>query len=187
MFRAPSITRLVAPLLLACVALALPSSAPAATPCADAAIIPTKTNSGHVRAATLCLINQERTSRGLAPLSSSRHLQKAATRYSQLMVSQRFFGHVSPGGSTLVKRVRKGTRYLRGARSWALGENLAWGSGPFSTPAHTVVAWMRSQGHRRNILTSRFRHIGIGIATGAPRSTNGLQAATFTTDFGRRS
>jgi len=173
--------------MLACMALALPSAASAATPCPDAEIMPTKTNSGKVRAATLCLINQERTSRGLSQLRSSRHLQKAATRYSQLMVAQRFFGHVSPSGSTLVKRVRKGTKYLRGARSWALGENLAWGSGRFATPASTVVAWMNSPGHRRNILTRRFRHIGIGIATGAPVATNGLKAATYTTDFGRRS
>jgi uncharacterized protein YkwD len=173
--------------LLAFAALTFPSGASAATPCADAGITPSKANTGQVRDATLCLLNQERTSRGLAPLKSNRLLLKVARRYSQLMVAERFFAHVSPGGSTLVKRVRKGTRYLRGAHSWALGENIAWGSGRFATPANTVRAWMISPGHRRNILTPRFRHIGIGIATGAPFATHGLPAATYTTDFGRRS
>lgn len=172
---------------MACLAVAFPSAASAAAPCADARILPSKTNTGQVRAATLCLLNQERTSRGLAALSANRHLQKAARRYSQLMVSRRFFSHRSPRGSTLVTRVRRGTGYLRGSRSWALGENIAWGSGSRATPARTVRVWMNSPGHRRNILTARFRHIGIGIATGAPRSTNGLEAATYTTDFGRRS
>lgn len=149
--------------------------------------MPSSANGVQVRDATLCLLNQERTSRGLAPLKSNRYLLTAARRYSQLMVRERFFGHVSPGGSTLVSRVRKGTKYLRGARSWKLGENLAWGSGQLATPAYTVKAWMRSPGHRRNILTPRFRHIGIGVVLGAPAKTNGMAAATYTTDFGRRS
>ncbi|MDQ3675703.1 MAG: CAP domain-containing protein [Actinomycetota bacterium] len=177
----------LAPLLLVCAVFALPSGTAAASPCSYAQLIPSSTNGAQVRAATLCLINHERTRRGLAPLKSNRHLLKAAGRYSGLMVNERFFGHVSPGGSTLVNRVRKGTTYLRGARRWALGENLAWGSGKLATPSYTVKAWMNSPGHRRNMLTPGFRHIGIGVVTGAPVATKVLAAATYTTDFGRRS
>lgn len=148
--------------------------------------MPTRTNSTHVRAATLCLINQQRASRGLAPLTSSRQLAKAARRYSRLMVRKRFFGHISPGGSTLVSRVRKGTSYLRGANGWALGENIGWGSGALATPARTIKSWMSSSLHRRNILRPGFRHVGIGVASGAPRPTRGFAAATYTADFGRR-
>jgi len=180
------VARRLAPGLLACAALAFPSSASAATPCADAGLMPTRTNSTQVRAATLCLMNQQRASRGLAPLKSNRQLLKAARRYSRLMVRKRFVGHVSPGGSTLVSRVRKGTRYLRGANGWALAENIAWGSGARATPALTVKSWMSSSAHRRNILRRDLRHIGIGVASGAPRRTSGFAAATYTADFGRR-
>ncbi|HWC25664.1 MAG TPA: CAP domain-containing protein, partial [Solirubrobacteraceae bacterium] len=88
---------------------------------------------------------------------------------------------------TLTSRVRGGTSYLRGRlASWSLGENIAWGSGERATPQEIVRAWMRSPGHRRNILERRFRNIGIGVATGAPGDVSGRPAATYTTDFGQR-
>jgi len=173
--------------VLACAALALPAASSAATSCPDADLQLASSSFSRGRAATLCLINGERTSRGLAPLSSSRHLLKAAQRYSRLMVRERFFSHVSPSGSTLAGRVRRQTSYLRGARRWALAENIAWGTGALATPARIVAAWMKSSGHRANILRPGFRDIGIGIADGAPGPGHGRAAATYTTDFGHRS
>jgi len=136
--------------------------------------------------ATLCLINNERTSRGLKALKPSPQLRKAAEKHSQSMVRNRFFDHVSPTGSTLLSRVRRLTGYLRGARNYALGENIAWGTGEYSSPRETVQNWMDSAGHRRNILNRRFRHIGVGVALGAPEDAQGMPAATYTTDFGFR-
>jgi len=173
--------------LLACLALAMPAAASAAAPCADASLMPDGTNIVRVKSATLCLLNGERQARGLAPLSSNGQLGKAAQSFSANMVRQRFFDHVSPSGSTLDSRVRGGTSYLRGSiRSWSLGENIAWGSGELATPAQIVTSWMHSAGHRRNILDRRFRHIGIGVVTGAPDDALGQPAATYTTDFGQR-
>jgi uncharacterized protein YkwD len=181
------IATLICPVALACIALALPSAASAAGPCADGAIIPDATNTAAVKRATLCLLNRQRTTRGLAKLSSNAELAKAAQSFSVSMVSRQFFDHVSPSGSTLSTRVRRGTRYLRGPiRSWSLGENLAWGSGELATPQEIVDAWMNSAGHRRNVLDRRFRHIGIGVAAGAPDDVQGQPAATYTTDFGFR-
>ena len=135
-------------------------------PCANADAIPGNVGEPLVRTATLCLLNQERTSRGLKPLKASTPLLTVARRYSEQMVRQRFFAHVSPSGSTLVQRVRKSTRYLRGARSWALGENIAWGSRhardacehgpgldevawPPQEHPHAPVSPHRHRGHRR--------------------------------------
>jgi uncharacterized protein YkwD len=149
--------------------------------------MPDSTNIVRVKTATLCLLNGERQGRGLAPLTSNTQLGKAAQNFSANMVRQRFFDHVSPSGSTLNTRVRGGTSYLRGRlRSWSLGENIAWGSGQLATPAQIVDSWMHSDGHRRNILDRRFRHIGIGVVTGAPGDVHGQPAATYTTDFGSR-
>jgi uncharacterized protein YkwD len=77
----------------------------------------------------------------------------------------------------------KRTNYLRGARGWTLGENLAWGTGSAATPARIVSAWMHSPGHRRNILDRRYREFGIGLALGAP---TGGPGATYVNEFGRR-
>ena len=145
---------------------------------------PGEISSSDLRDATLCLLNIERESHGKSALRSNGTLAKVATRYSRQMVDAKFFDHVSPGGSSLTQRVRK-TSYLKGARSWALGENLAWGTGNLATPRETVDGWMNSPGHRANILNGKFRDIGIGIAEGTPR--NDLSGATYTTNFGRRS
>jgi uncharacterized protein YkwD len=173
------------PAVLACVALATPAVASAATACTDADLMPTKDNVAAVRNATLCLLNVERTSRGLKAFASSPQLRKVAQSYSQAMVRQQFFDHVSPSGTTLLSRVRRGTTYLSGVRNFSLGENIAWGSGEYATPSETVKVWMQSRGHRTNILNSRFRHIGVGVAIGAPEDSQGMPAATYTTDFGQ--
>lgn len=178
--------RRLLPGLVAALALALPAAASAAAPCVGADLVPAADNLPALRGATLCLINEERTSRGMKALTTSPQLRKAAHSFSRQMVRQGFFGHVSPGGSTLLGRVREGTGYLRGVTNFALGENLAWGSGDLGTPRETVRGWMESDGHRRNILKGRFRHIGVGVVLGAPSDSEGMPAATYTTNFGYR-
>ena len=69
--------------------------------------------------------------------------------------------------STMVDRIR-GAGYAKRDRGWALGENLAWGTGGLATAARDPRAWMNSPGHRANILKRAYREVGIGIALGAP-------------------
>lgn len=149
--------------------------------------MPANGNASALRAATLCLLNQERSKRGLKALARNPQLEKAAQNYTRAMVREGFFDHVGPGGSTLLSRVRRGTRYLKGARRYALGENIAWGSSTYATPQETVQSWMESAGHRANILNRKFKHIGVGVVAGAPEDAQGMPASTFTTDFGYRS
>jgi len=98
------------------------------------------------------------------------------------MAARRFFSHTSLTGASFVDRIRR-TGYLSGVRSWAVGENIAYGSGTRATARAIGTAWMNSAGHRANILSSTYRAIGIGIARGMPVGPGG---ATYTTDFGRR-
>ena len=135
--------------------------------------------------ATLCLLNGERSRRGLPRLRLNDRLSDAANRHSSDMVRRGYFAHDSLTGASFVDRIRR-TGYLRSVRAWSVGENLAWGSGNRGTPEQILREWMNSPGHRANILTTRFREIGIGVAAGAPRRV-GLPAATYTTDFGARS
>ncbi|MEA2155693.1 MAG: hypothetical protein QOE11_1833 [Solirubrobacteraceae bacterium] len=180
--------RLLGPLVV-CVAMALPaiataSAAAAGAPCGDANLVPTAANGAQVRAATLCLINVERASRGLRAVRADSQLRSVAQRYSRDMVSHRFFAHVGYDGSTLRSRISGATHYLSRVSRWSLGENLYWGSGELSTPQQSVQAWMHSPGHRRNLLDKTFRDVGIGIAIGAPEDVQGSPSATYTTEYG---
>jgi uncharacterized protein YkwD len=133
------------------------------------------------RSATLCLLNVERRRHDLAPLRSQSRLQRAATRYSHAMVTEEFFAHVGPDGSTVQTRLADAGY----GGWWTIGENIAWGSGTLSSPAQIVDGWMNSPGHRANILRPEFRQIGIGIARGAPQQGIPGDAAVYTTDFAR--
>jgi uncharacterized protein YkwD len=130
--------------------------------------------------ATLCLLNQERTARGLDPLAPSATLDRAAVAYARDMVARRFFDHVSPGGGTMLDRIKAAGWVPAG--SWTAGENIAWGTGALATPAAIVDGWMHSPGHRANILNGAYGQVGIGIAAGAPQA--GLDdAGTYVNDF----
>lgn len=151
--------------------------------CSGADLLPLAASVSTAKSATLCLLNGERAARGLSSLSSQPTLEAAATSYSQAMVRQGFFGHVSPGGQTITGRLAS---YTELASSWRTGENLAWGEGARATPSSIVRGWMQSPSHRDNILSGAFREIGIGIAGGTPEGSLPAVSATYTTEFGAR-
>ena len=160
-------------------ALTAAPSAPAATACAAADSSPHDATVDQLEHTILCLVNRERTSRGLSRLRSNEKLARAARRHSRDMSSRNFFSHDSPGGADLMDRARRA-----GYRGWTVGENIAWGSGSYSTPDEIMQGWMNSPGHRANILRRQFDSIGVGVAIGAPQPVGGLPAAIYTTDFG---
>lgn len=154
--------------------------AAAVTACPAAAAQPQDASLDTLEDTVLCLVNRERTSRGLVRLRTNSRLATAATKYSRLMVAQDFFSHVSPSGSTMSARI-KASGYLKGGRSYRFGENLAWGTGDLGSPVEIVNTWMHSPGHRANILQPAYREVGVGVALGAPGRDEG---ATYTTEFG---
>ena len=156
------------------------TEAPAAPQgCANADAIPNSKNLAAMREAVVCLVNEERAERGLKALEVDSRLAAAARRHSQDMRKRRYFAHVSLSGKTDVQRA-KAAGY---GRFRSLGENLAWGTGRLASPRSIVRSWMESPGHRRNILFSTFRDVGVGIALGAP--VKGISGgATYTADFG---
>jgi uncharacterized protein YkwD len=114
----------------------------------------------------------------------NRKLSKAARRHAEDMVRHRYFAHNSLSGADFVSRIRR-AGYLRKARYWTVGENLAWGDGNRSSPASILDAWMNSPEHRANILDPAFKEIGVWIAPGAPESSQ-APAGTYATEFGAR-
>ena len=188
----PSPLRLLAAALTAALLISLvPAAADAAgrrsgpSGCASSSANPHAVAYTAARSATLCLLNRERRKRGLRSLRYNRRLATAAGRHAKDMVRRGYFAHDSLDGRDFVDRIMR-TRYIRGRRGgWALGENLAWGSGDLATPRSIVRAWMRSRSHRRNILNRRFREIGVALVLSAPVRGAG-RAATYVTEFGAR-
>ncbi len=104
------------------------------------------------------LVNEERAKVGLKPLKENWELARVARFKSQDMIDHRYFSHQSPTYGTPFQMIKD-----FGLTYHAAGENIAAGQ----TSAQAVVtAWMNSDGHRKNILSSQFTEIGVGYVTG---------------------
>jgi uncharacterized protein YkwD len=153
--------------------------------CPDARLTPTEADLGLIRAATLCLVNRERVARGERALRLNPRLQRAAVMHTASMAFGDYFEHSGPGGETPVGRMRAAGYISSSHVAYEVGENIAWGTLALATPRAIVSAWMRSPGHRANILDPRFRDTGIGISPHAPSSLAHRQpGAVYTEDFG---
>lgn len=124
-----------------------------------------------MRAAVLCLVNQQRAERGLPSLREDARLDRSAQSWTETMVNTGAFTH----GSDFAARIS-----AAGFDWSAAGENIATG---FPTPAAVVTGWMASPGHCRNILDPLYSDIGIG-AVAAPVGGFASGPATWTQDFG---
>lgn len=104
------------------------------------------------------LVNAERAKSGLSALTSDALLDKVAVAKVKDMSNNNYFDHQSPTyGSPFDMMKQFGVTY-----SYA-GENIAKGQ---KTPQEVVTAWMNSEGHRANILSKNFTHIGVGYYNG---------------------
>lgn len=180
--RSPRIRRLLLAASAVSVCFAAPVPEASAATCPKADELPGRMTVSEVRYATLCLINAERRQRGLKPLRQNRRLAVAGRRHVSDMVRARYFAHDSRSGRRFSHRILR-TGYARGRRA-TLGENLAWGTGDLASPRNIVAGWMRSPGHRANILRREFREIGIAVVAATPRT--GGNGATYATEFGAR-
>ncbi len=154
--------------------------------CANAGLRPTESNLKLIRAATLCLVDRARAAHHERPLRLNMHLNRAAQTHTASMASKNYFEHFGPRGQTPAARIRAAGYISSSHVGYEVGENIAWGTLWMATPRAIVSAWMRSPGHRANILDRRYRDTGIGISPHAPSSlTHGQAGAVYTQDFGR--
>jgi uncharacterized protein YkwD len=156
-----------------------------ATPCQNTELMPEPGNLEQIRAATLCLVNQERARNDELPLKVSSQLEQAAQGHTEAMVSKDYFAHVAPNGETPVDRIQA-TGYIPNAQvGYTLGENIAWGTLELATPNAIVAAWLASPEHLANILTSAYVETAIGVTSAAPPSlANGQAGAIYSQVFG---
>lgn len=100
------------------------------------------------------LTNAERKKNGLPALKADSQLSGVAQKKSEDMRQNNYFSHTSPTYGSPFDMMRDfGVSYK------TAGENIAQGQ---QSPQEVVQAWMNSEGHRKNILSQDFTHIGIG-------------------------
>ncbi|MEV0412027.1 CAP domain-containing protein [Streptomyces sp. NPDC050448] len=201
MSRHVSLTRTALSLAVAGVlsaALVPVSAAPATAVACDAAAAtraPSSSNDSAARNAVICLINAERTQRGLPALTVNQALTTAAQQHSAAAVQLKWWGpgkdsHTNPQtGSTPQSRI-KAAGYCPNPRSWAVAEITynGWGSGS-GTPKAAVNWWVNvsTWGHRQIVLDPSLKEIGAWAQPGAadPAGAGASQAGTYVVTFGR--
>ena len=108
------------------------------------------------------LVNAERKKRRLRPLQVDADLQRAARYHSCDMAADDYFEHDSHDrkGSRLVSVCETFDRIEKFAPDFGgSAENISAGN---PSPEDVVKGWMDSPGHRKNILNSKYTHIGVG-------------------------
>lgn len=96
----------------------------------------------------LRLVNIERAKVGAAPLSFAKDL--ASSAYVRARELPYKFSHTRPNGTKCFTAMPQ--------IGHVLGENLAGGQ---TTPKQVVQAWMDSKTHRDNILSKKFKEMGV--------------------------
>ncbi len=104
------------------------------------------------------LVNKERVSRGLKPLTINWELARVARYKSNDMRDKGYFSHTSPTYGTPFDMLKKFNIPYQTA-----GENIAKGQ---KTAQAVVNSWMNSEGHRKNILSPNYTEIGVGYSQG---------------------
>lgn len=103
-------------------------------------------------------INAARAQSGLAPLALDPQLSARAQSHACDMARRGYFDHTAPDGTGLMDRARGLTGYC------AFAENIARGQQDIPT---VMAIWLRSPGHRANLLDPGLTHVGLGRAAGA--------------------
>lgn len=105
-------------------------------------------------------LNNQRIEQGLKTLKWNDEIAKIARYHSDSMARGNYFSHKEPDGSMVNNRAD-----LFGMSDWqSIGENIAFNRG-FKLPAESACQqWMNSTAHRENILDTRWKEAGIGVA-----------------------
>jgi uncharacterized protein YkwD len=117
-----------------------------------------------VEEAVFAMTNDLRRRNGLPVFLKDESCRDAARGHSADMFARNYFDHADPEGRSVKERL-PGNPAIR---LW--GENIWTGRGydPRQTQylAHKIMdSWMNSPGHRKNILSPGYTHLGVGVIT----------------------
>lgn len=162
-----------APATSTAAALAAPATSPTTTPPAPVgALTPTAATSANTSVAgqILKLVNTQRLKAGCRAVTLDPRLTAAAAGHASDMAVRNYFSHTSKSGATFVDRIE--------AQGYSApkSENIAAGQ---ATVTAVMTAWIKSSGHRANILDCSATQMGAASAKG------GNYGIYWVQDFGR--
>lgn len=119
------------------------------------------------------------------PLAFNLLLIDSARSHSQWMLDTDIFSHTGEGGSSSGDRMRDAGYQFTG--SWVGGENIAYVGTTGTLNVNNAVGQVhknlfKSSGHRKNILNSNYREIGLATLTG---DFDGYNSLMVTEDFAK--
>ncbi|PKV89301.1 CAP domain-containing protein [Streptomyces sp. TLI_146] len=115
---------------------------------------PTGTAAAYVQQ-VVDLANAERAKAGCSPFKADRRLNASAQAHADDMAARNYYEHNSPEGRNA------GDRMSAAGYDWhKWGENIHRGP---KSPADAMRDWMKSPGHRANLLDCGFKDIGVGV------------------------
>jgi hypothetical protein len=119
------------------------------------------------------LTNTKRQEAGVADLQYSAVLSQAAKTKGEHMLANNYWSHVAPDGTEPWKFFTDSGYKYRYA-----GENLAR---DFSDPGSAISAWMASPSHKDNMLSGKYKEIGVAVVEG---DLNGVETTIIVQLFG---
>ena len=117
------------------------------------------------------LSNKQRVAHGCKALPVNDKLLWAARGHSKYQAKTHTMTHTGAGGSTFI------TRAQAAGYTSPRSENVAYG---YRSATEVVNAWMKSPGHRRNLLDCRAKTFAVGVAYASDGTPY------YTQDFGSR-
>lgn len=125
-----------------------------------------------------CMTEFARARAGLGALDNSQQLDLSAQEKAADLLRCNSFSHTACGREFTYWIGQVG--YISES-CWRVGENLAWGTGAYGTVRSIFQAWMRSPGHRENIL-GNYEDLGLSLKVGEIGGRT--EAAVWTAHFG---
>jgi uncharacterized protein YkwD len=121
-----------------------------------------------------CMTDYARRQAGLPSLAEAEELDSSAAGKSGDILRCNSCSHSACGRDFTYWMEESG--YLS-AQCWRAGENLAWGTGREGTVRSIFRAWMRSPGHRQNVLGD-FTQLGLNLEVGTLEGLRGTRVWT---------
>jgi uncharacterized protein YkwD len=131
-----------------------------------------------------CLVSYAREKRGLPALRWNARLERAAALKLRDNARCDEFSHTACG-KPFISVFRRSGYVTASTGSFVVGENLAWGQGTLGTPRRILLAWLRSDGHRHNLFSRRWRQMGAAYRFDG-RFEGHERVALWANSFGRR-
>ncbi|MGB4775672.1 MAG: CAP domain-containing protein [Daejeonella sp.] len=93
-----------------------------------------------------------------AALSWNDQLESAAAAHANDMANKKYFNHIGPDKKTVKDRIVEAGYDFSGYRSYAVGENIAFGQ---RSVKEVMIGWIKSPHHCENLMNPEFKEVGV--------------------------